>query len=349
MSGARKILKGMLIIFLVVILIIGARFLWLFRAMSRPADSSDTSIVTVKIEKGSSTTRIAELLDEKGLISNLSAFRLKSAIDKAEYKAGTYELSPSMTMEEIEKILVEGKSKENTVEVTIPEGYTLQQIAERLENRGVCDVEDFFDEVKNGKFNYSFIKDLPNDEHRLEGFLFPDSYQFFENAEVHQMIDKMISRFEEVYQKAEKNADQEILSKYSLIEIVTVASLVEREARLDKERADVASVIYNRLDKNMKLQIDATVQYALGEVKERLYNSDLKVQSPYNTYLNEGLPPGPIASPGNASLKAALNPNQTDYLFYVASAKGDGSHNFATNEKEFSSYKKEYISSLNSN
>ena len=128
-----------------------------------------------------------------------------------------------------------------------------------------------------------------------------------------------------------------------------MASLVEREARLDKERSDVASVIYNRLDKNMKLQIDATVQYALGEVKERLYNSDLKVQSPYNTYLNEGLPPGPIASPGNASLKAALNPNQTDYLFYVASAKGDGSHNFATNEKEFSSYKKEYISSLNSN
>ncbi len=346
MSGTRNLFKVVLIVILVIILVITTRVFLLFRAMQQPADRNDKSTVSVKIEKGSTTTGIAELLDKKGLISSLPAFQLKSRLDHAEYKAGTYDLSPSMTMDEIEKILVEGRSNENTVEVTIPEGYNLKQIAERLEDKGLCDAEDFLEETENGKFDYGFMDDMLTDEHRLEGFLYPDSYQFFENVEVHQIIDKMLARFDEVYKKAKKGANEDIVSDYSQMEIVTVASLIEREARLDSERADVASVIYNRLDKNMKLQIDATVQYALGNVKERLYNSDLKVQSPYNTYLNEGLPPGPIASPGKASIKAALQPNETDYLFYVVSAKGDGSHNFAVTDSEFAKYKQEYLSSL---
>ena len=346
MSGARKLFRIILIILLIIILIIGARFLWLFRAMSRPADSSDTSKVSVKIELGSTTTGIAKLLDQKGLISDLTAFRLKSAIDHAEYKAGTYELSPSMTMDEIEKILIEGKSNENTLEVTIPEGYNLKQIADRIESKGLCDAEEFLDETENGDFDYDFMDEMLTDEHRLEGFLYPDTYQFFEDDTAHEVIDKMLARFEEVYNKASKNADRDILSKYSQLEIVTVASLIEREAKLDQERADVASVVYNRLDKNMKLQFCSTVQYALGKVKARLYNSDLQIQSPYNTYLNTGLPPGPIASPGKASLEAALNPNDTDYLFFVVSSKGDGSHNFAATGNEFSAYKEDYLSSL---
>lgn len=349
MSGAKKLFKVVLIIILIIGVIIGARLILLVRAMSQAADSSDKSKVTVKIEKGSTTRGIAEQLDEEGLISSLPAFRLKSRLDHAEYKAGTYELSPSMTMEEIEKILVEGKSNENTLEVTIPEGYNLKQIAARLEDKGLCDEEDFLDETKNGKFDYSFMNDMPEDEHRLEGFLYPDTYQFFEDEEVHQIIDKMLARFDEVYKKVKKGADQDILSDYSQLELVTVASLVEREAKLDKERPDVASVVYNRLDKNMKLQFCSTVQYALGKVKTRLYNSDLKIQSPYNTYLYEGLPPGPIASPGQASLKAAMNPSDTDYLYFVVSSKGDGSHNFAATGNDFSAYREDYLSSLADN
>ncbi len=346
MSGARKILKGLLIVFLIIVFIIGARFIMLFRAMAQPADSNDTSTVSVTIKKGSTTTGIAELLDKKGLISSLPAFRLKSAIDHVEYKAGTYDLSPSMTMEEIEKILVEGKSKENTLEVTIPEGYNLKQIAERLEDKKLCDAEDFLDEAENGDFDYGFMDDMLTDEHRLEGFLYPDTYQFFEDDKAHHIIDKMLARFDEVYKKEKKNADQEILDDYSQMEIVTIASLVEREAKLDSERADVASVVYNRLDKKMKLQFCSTVQYALGKVKTRLYNSDLKIQSPYNTYLNEGLPPGPIASPGKESLKAAMNPNDTSYLYFVVSSKGDGSHKFAATGDDFSAYRDDYLSSL---
>lgn len=125
-----------------------------------------------------------------------------------------------------------------------------------------------------------------------------------------------------------------------------MASLIEREAKLDSERADVASVVYNRLNKGMKLQFCSTVQFALGKVKTRLYNSDLKIQSPYNTYLYEGLPPGPIAAPGRESLKAAMNPNDTDYLYFVVSSKGDGSHNFAATGSDFAAYKDDYLSSL---
>ncbi|MBR2736248.1 MAG: endolytic transglycosylase MltG, partial [Firmicutes bacterium] len=146
--------------------------------------------------------------------------------------------------------------------------------------------------------------------------------------------------------KAEKKGDKDILSEYSQMEIVTVASLIEREAKLDDERADVSSVVYNRLDKGMKLQFCSTVQYALGKVKARLYNSDLQIQSPYNTYLYEGLPPGPIASPGKASIEAAMNPNDTDYLYFVVSSKGDGSHNFASTGDDFSAYRDDYLSSL---
>ncbi len=346
MSGARKFIRVMLIIFLIIVLIIGARFIWLFRAMSKPADSSDTSTVTVTIEQGSTTTAIAELLDEEGLISNLSAFRMKSALDEAEYKAGTYELSPSMTMEEIEKILIEGKSNDNTMQVTIPEGYNLKQIAERLEKEDLCDAEDFLDETENGDFDYDFMDDMVTGEHRLEGYLYPDTYQFFQDDEAHDIIDKMLARFEEIYNKVEKNGDKEILAEYSRNEIVTVASLVEREAKLSSERADVASVVYNRLDRNMKLQFCSTVQFALGKVKTRLYNSDLQIESPYNTYIHEGLPPGPIAAPGKASLEAAVNPNDTDYLYFVVSPKGDGSHNFASKGDDFAVYRDDYLSSL---
>lgn len=346
----KKFLKTMIVIVLVIIFLIGARYVWLFKQMSKPADSSDTSMVTVKIENGSTTTGIAAQLDKEGLISNLAAFKLKSKMDHVQYKAGTYELSPSMTMEEIEKILVEGRSSENTLQVTIPEGYNLKQIADRLEEKGFCDAEDFLDAAENDDFDFDFMdEDLPQDEHRIEGFLYPDTYQFYEDEEPHSIINKMMKRFEEVYHKAEKKADKEILSKYSELEIVTVASLVEREAKLDRERPDVASVVYNRLNKNMKLQFCSTVQYAQGKVKERLLNSDLKIDSPYNTYIHEGLPPGPIASPGKASIEAAMNPNDTDYLFFVVSSAGDGSHKFAATGDDFAAYKDDYLSSLSDN
>ncbi len=182
----------MIVIVLVIIFLIGARYVWLFKQMSKPADSSDTSMVTVKIENGSTTTGIAAQLDKEGLISNLAAFKLKSKMDHVQYKAGTYELSPSMTMEEIEKILVEGRSSENTLQVTIPEGYNLKQIADRLEEKGFCDAEDFLDAAENDDFDFDFMdEDLPQDEHRIEGFLYPDTYQFYEDEEPHSIINKM--------------------------------------------------------------------------------------------------------------------------------------------------------------
>lgn len=346
MTKGRRLLRYFLIFLLIAVIIIAARFIWLYRAMGMAADSQNDTKVTVTIPDGSSSREIGNILDKKGLLSSVSAFNMKTAFDGAEYKAGTYQMAPSMTMDEIEEMLEKGADTSNTVKVTIPEGYNIQQIASKVADAGICTSDEFLKEAADGQFDYDFISQTISGEKRLEGYLYPDTYEFYKNASAHDVIDKMLSRFNEIYSEAAKTADSSITSKYSEQQIVTVASLVEREAKLDSERPEVASVVYNRLDKGMKLQFCSTVQYALGKVKARLYNSDLKVDSPYNTYINEGLPPGPIASPGRASIEAALKPAKTDYLYFVVSSKGDGSHNFAATGDDFAAYRDDYLSSL---
>ncbi len=349
MEARRPIAKIFLILVLIVILAAGAAGLFLFRSMAQPYNASSEETRSVKIPEGTSVTGIGQILEDEQIIRSADLFRLKARIDRqTDLKAGTYDLSPSMTMDEILDVLEAGIDLSNTVQVTIPEGDNLKQIAAIMAEAGICTEEEFLDETQNGSFDYDFISDQPRDEHRLEGFLYPDTYMFYQDAGAHAVIDKLLQQFEEVYNRTSASADKSVTSKYSQLELVTVASLVEREARLDEERPLVASVVYNRLDQGMKLQFCSTVQYALGKVKQRLYNSDLQIESPYNTYLYDGLPPGPIASPGEASLKAALNPETTDYLFFVADASGDGSHNFAATGDEFSAYREDYLSSLTS-
>ena len=169
--------------------------------------------------------------------------------------------------------------------------------------------------VANEKFDYSFLDDSVQGESRLEGFLFPDTYSVPKGSSEKFIINEMLKRFDEIYtpdmrKKAKKMG-------YTDREIVTVASIIERETVLDDERAKVASVIYNRLDKNMKLQMCSCVQFLLGKQKHFLDENDISIESPYNTYIYEGLPPGPIACPGKASLEAALNPAKTDYIYFV--------------------------------
>ena len=339
-------LRNILIVILVLVAVAGAGFIYIYGQTTKAADSSNTDEISVEIPEGSSTSGIAKILKDEGIIDSEAAFKLRAKLDNADYKAGTYNLSPSMTMTEISDILIEGKDNSNTVTVTIPEGYTVAQIADTMEEKGVCTADEFISETENGQFDYSFLDQAVTGEHRMEGYLYPDTYEFYKNGGAHDAIDKMLARFDEVYSKELESADSTITSKYTENEIVTVASLVEREAKLDSERATIASVVYNRLDKGMKLQFCSTVQFALGKVKERLYNSDLTVDSPYNTYLYEGLPPGPIAAPGEKSLNAALNPESTDYLYFVVSSEGDGSHNFASTGDEFSAYRDDYLSSL---
>ncbi len=316
----------------------------------------DTNTYTITVESGMTGKQIAELLQEKGIIENSSKFRKRAkilGIDKL-FQAGEYQLSPSMSTDDLYYALQ--NAKRETVTFTIPEGYYIKQVAEKLYTEGIIrSVDDFYSACEDD-YEYDFIPneaDCTGDPtgilnaraNRLEGYLFPNTYQVFKDASAHDIINKMLSEFNNVYTKDYENKAEKL--GYTTQEIITIASMIERETMIDDEREKVSSVIHNRLNSGMKLQIDATIQYCLGKQKDRVLYSDLEIDSPYNTYLVDSLPIGPIASPGKASIEAALYPAETDYLYYVLKPDGSGGHNFAKNSKEFENYKKQYINSLN--
>ncbi|MBU3076162.1 endolytic transglycosylase MltG [Clostridium estertheticum] len=210
--------------------------------------------------------------------------------------------------------------KTNVVKVTVPEGYTYEEIGKTLQKSGLVTQKDFIKEVENwSDNNYWFLKDVPNDKHKLDGFLFPATYSFQKNATSKVIIKKMLDTFEF---NMKSNKDYITKNKLNIRNVVIEASLVEKEAGKDVDRTKIASVIKNRLKKKMPLQIDATIIYIVGD-KKKLYNKDLAVKSPYNTYLNKGLPPSPICNPGIKSINAAVHPEKTNYIFYVLNNKTD--------------------------
>jgi conserved hypothetical protein, YceG family len=305
----------------------------------KPVDPGSKEYFSVTIPSGTGTADIADILKEKKLINNAGVFKLdtKSKGYDGKYKAGQYSLSPGMSMEEIMKILVSGKA--DTVRFTIPEGYDIKRIEEKLSKEGLINVEEFQKEIENGQFNYDFLANIPAGPNRLEGFLFPETYDIFKTANEHDIIDKMLYQFNKVFTKEYYNRAKEM--GMSVKDVITLASIIEREARVPEDRPVIASVFYNRLKIKMPLQSCATVQYILGEQKPVLSIKDTKIESPYNTYLHTGLPPGPIASPGADSIKAALYPAQTDYLYFLA--KGDGTHAFSSTYEQFLKDKAKYI------
>lgn len=334
-----------IIILLVVVLIAGGGFALYLIQSGKPVSPNSTASVNINITAGTGTKGIAKLLAEKGLIRSEGAFELQSGFKgyKGKYKAGDYLLSPGMSMDKIMDTIASGHV--NTVRFTIPEGYDIRRITDKLSSEGLIHSDAFAKELQNGTFDYPFLKDALPGANRLEGFLYPETYDVFVNASEHDIISRMLSQFNKEFKKEDYDKAKEM--GLTVNQLITVASLVEREAKVDSERPLIASVIYNRLNKKMKLQIDATVQYALGDQKARLYNKDLKIDSPYNTYKIQGLPPGPICSPGIKSIEAALNPAQTDYLYYVASPKLDGTHRFTNSGQEQQKFAKEYHQAAN--
>jgi UPF0755 protein len=284
------------------------------------------------IAKGSGIVAISKQLKQAGLIRNANVFALYCELNNmaGKMKAGKYLLSSSMTVEEMTSKLASGKAELNTVRFTIPEGFELRQIADRLASEGLVDKDKFYEEINKADFDYAFVKDIPQRENKLEGYLFPDTYEIYKNATAHDIIDKMLGRFNQVltqqYQEQAKKLNM------SVDDIIKLASVVEREAKVEKDRPLVSAVFHNRLKKNIKLQSCATVQYLLQEQKEVLTYKDLQIESPYNTYKYAGLPKGPIASPGAKSIQAALYPADVDYLYFVANK--DGSHIFTRTYQE---------------
>ncbi|MDD2402049.1 MAG: endolytic transglycosylase MltG [Clostridia bacterium] len=287
------------------------------------------------VEYGSTPGQIANSLAEKGFIKNVRAFILYARItgNIKNFKAGEYIINPALNVPQIVDKLIKGEII--SITFTIPEGYDLRQIVKVLVKNDIATEEEFWEAVKNGDFDYSFLKDLPHNDNRLEGYLFPDTYTIAKGISVDQVINMMLKRFENIYKKLPENKTG--LSQH---EVVTLASMIEGESLLDKERAVVASVFFNRLKIGMKLDSCATVQYALKERKTRLLFEDLEIKSPYNTYLNKGLPPGPIGNPGIASLCAALEPVDTNYYYFFAKKDNSGEHVFSTTLGEHNRSKK---------
>ena len=307
------------------------QFIHLFSPAAIETGSEET--VLVEIPMGSTTPQIGEILKQSGIIRSDLAFRIATRIRGygGKYKAGVYALTVGAGLQDIMEEITMGSVFKETVRFTIPEGYELRQIADLLHDKGIVDREEFMKEVEEGIFGQSFIDSIPVRENRLEGYLFPDTYEVFVGEPANSVIGRMLDRFEEVAGEIgllERNDDS-----MTFDEVVTLASVVEREAGTMEELPLVSSVFHNRLDIGMNLGSCATVQYILKERKPRLSNEDTQIDSPYNTYIVSGLPIGPIASPGREALMASMEPADTDYLYFVAT--NNGTNVFSNNYQQF--------------
>ncbi len=333
-----KLTLTILVILGTVVLSVGGVYFYSL-SLLEPVVKGQAEPVSIEIPGGSSTVSVGRILEKQGLIKNALAFRLyvRYVGEDGSILAGEYRLSPGMSVPEILEKLTSGEVV--TYSFTIPEGYNVRQITDLLVEKGYVDRDKFMEVVKREQFDYEFLQGIPQGERRLEGYLFPATYRIMKGTPEQEIVDMMLKRFEQEITPAYREKARVL--GLNLHQAVTLASIIERETMKDAERPVVAAVLLNRMRKGMKLETDATVQYALGVNKERLLYKDLKVDSPYNTYKIQGLPPGPIASPGRPSLQAAVNPAPVDYLYYVVSR--DGEHVFSKTFEEHSRNKRKYL------
>ena len=281
---------------------------------------------------------VADVLKDAGIIEYKGLFKLycRFAHASGQIDPGTYELSTNFDYRALVKKMQVGTGAMVTTKVTIPEGFSMEQIFRRLEEEGICAYDDLMDAAANYKYNYSFLDEAQiGDATRLEGFLFPDTYEFYQGMQASSAINKFLVNFHNRLTK--EMLDVSAQRGFTLQQTVTVASMIEKEAANDEERAMIASVIYNRMNQNMPLQIDSTIMYVLPEHGDVLTEEQTHIDSPYNTYQNTGLPPTPIANPGLASINAALKPAQTSYLYYALNSE-TGTHQFFTSYGEFQAF-----------
>ncbi|HEU5409757.1 MAG TPA: endolytic transglycosylase MltG [Candidatus Acidoferrales bacterium] len=336
-------------ILVIVLVLAGALAFWLRWEMNRPYRGFSASQVFVDIPRGTSRWNTASLLQRNGVIHSRLAFYLISERHRRRsLQAGEYLFQRPQTPRQVFYQIAGGHIYVHVV--VVPEGWTMFDIASELARQKLCTKEEFLIVAQSP----ALVRDIAPDAKSLEGFLFPSTYQFSRNTSPQEMAATMVHQFKEEWEKLRSIAvansliepvreviksrgSEQTVSPQTLspIQIVTLASLIERETPQPRERPVVASVFYNRLKIGLPLQCDPTVQYALdleGKPTPKVSAEDLHTQSPYNTYLHRGLPPGPIANPGDASLRAALNPAHTEYLYFVANDAGG--HFFARTLEE---------------
>jgi len=330
-------MKKLLILLLIVAVAVGYGF-YFYNDNLTAVDEGKTKMIT--IEGGSSSDDIGAILLDNNLIKNLTVYKiyLRQSNLGNQLKAGDFEISDNLSLPEVVDLIIQGENINKTTNFTVPEGLNVTEVGKLLSEKFEFTQEEFLtltELVDIYRDSYEFLED--REIVTLEGFLYPNTYNVYVDSTADDIITIMLKGFDNIYQEHIKGNTGD----KSVYEIVKMASVVEGEAQVDEERPIIASVFYNRIEIGMMLQSCATVQYALGEKKEKLYEEDLKVESLYNTYQHTGLPIGPINSPGLTSIKAALNPAQTDYIYFLA--KGDGSHYFTDDYNDFLDAKAKYI------
>ena len=300
----------------------------LFWPQPNPSSVSKVTVIT-----GSTLGEISKQLYEKKIISNEQMFRWAVQVmgKEKEIPVGTFQLVDTQSNYDIIKQLVYGSPE--LIKVRLLEGWSVKQIAAHLNE--VMGFEE--DEILNISKDNHFLKKHNIKASTIEGYLFPDTYFFFNGDTPTSVLENVVSEYKKFWKDAFRDRAREL--NMTEHEVVTLASIIEGEAIYDKERPTISGVYHNRLNRGMRLQADPTIQFIIEDGPRRLLNRDLKIDSPYNTYKYEGLPPGPINSPGEQSLIAALYPEENEYLFFVA--RGDGYHTFTTNEKDHNKAKKQ--------
>jgi UPF0755 protein len=325
----RRAGSGMILLLVLALLVTGG--VWVYQWSTEA--SGPQSPVMLTVPEGATTSDVAERLERAGVIRASWAFGFAARLRglSEDLQAGRYQLTTNMPVGDVLDALEEGPIVEEVVTVTFPEGLELRDVAEHVDDEMGLSANLFQKRATSGRF--SLPPYLPDGTDTLEGFLFPKTYDFPADAPVDDVILRLLVQFEEEVAKLPWDRAEDLgLTPY---EVVIVASMIEREARIPGDRAKVSAVIHNRLAAGMRLQIDATVQYAIPGPNRLLTFEDYEYESPYNTYLNDGLPPTPVASPGLAALRAALEPADADYLFYFVVDEETGAHRFYESEEAF--------------
>lgn len=316
--------KPLIVIAAVILIVVIAIFAGrgFYNAMLEPTGTS-TETMIVEIPDGSTIKDVGEILYDQGLIKNTMVFQSyagRHSRGTSGMQAGNYEMNHAMSVPDIVDKMLNGDVYSGAIPVLLSEGKNINEMAQILEKHNICTSAAFISETRKlGEYKalYPILSSIPDDKNRtLEGYLFPDTYEIEPGSTASDVVKKMLDRFTEVY-----NQDfmQQTTEKGKTVdEIVIMASIVELETKLPEDKANAASVFYNRIAQGMNLQSDITVDYALGKKHAVLTEEQTKIDSPYNTYMNPGLPVGPICSPGKTSIDAAINPAQTNYLFFVA-------------------------------
>ena len=327
-SIIKKIMKYFMIALLLIV-IIGGFFTWNYiKSETQPVDTAQTELVSFEIEQGASVKEVSKALEKEGIIRNSKLFNFYLKFKNVSgFKSGLYHVSKSMTLDEIiAELSGAGKDKDqNATKVLIREGEQLTDIAKEVEKSTKYSAEDFMAKVQDEDFLRYLVQKFPKlltqsyngyqVKYVLEGYLYPATYDMNDSKTLQMLITEMVAKTDEVMSKY---YDKILESDYTLQEIMALASLIEKEGTKLEDRKKISSVFHNRIKENMKLQTDVSVQYALGEHKESLSLADLEVDSPYNLYLNYGVGPGPYNSPSEDSIVAALEPEKTDYLYFLA-------------------------------